>query len=437
MLTEHQLKNLDFQYSLFTQTLFKETGVEFVDFNHPYIEKNENYKYTVRTIAKERLQSKFWNKNQIGDGSILTKVISAIEIKENNLLQWDNRYGESGKQHKIFINALQNRTNLLLYEQLFYDFYTSKSNDNEIFNRFTTITTDYRLISYFFFIKYENKLPIVPRTFDEIFELLSIDFKASGNCNFDNYSEYNGIIKQIQNYLIQEKDITTTELLDAHSFLWVIGPHINLRKQKEKPEKKKLKHESSDQDSESLTTKSFENEKNLVDTENERNVQNLETAESEKENTYQTMTDDQFIDLYKKQMENGHTGEKIVYETEKNILINIGRLDLANDVEIVGNQIGLGFDILSFEPIEGDKRIEKQIEVKSVQNTNVKRFYLTRNELEKSRILSNYYVYLVDNSILDSPTITRIKKPDFFDKTKFELKPTVYEIKFNTGGKTK
>ena len=41
MLTEHQLKNLDFQYSLFTQTLFKETGVEFVDFNHPYIEKNE------------------------------------------------------------------------------------------------------------------------------------------------------------------------------------------------------------------------------------------------------------------------------------------------------------------------------------------------------------------------------------------------------------
>ena len=39
MLTEHQLKNLDFQYSLFTQTLFKETGVEFVDFNHPYIEK--------------------------------------------------------------------------------------------------------------------------------------------------------------------------------------------------------------------------------------------------------------------------------------------------------------------------------------------------------------------------------------------------------------
>ena len=33
-----------------------------------------------------------------------------------------------------------------------------------------------------------------------------------------------------------------------------------------------------------------------------------------------------------------------------------------------------------------EERIEKQIEVKSVQNTNVKRFYLTRNELEKSRI---------------------------------------------------
>lgn len=427
MITENDInyKILDEQFSVFIQTLFDKTGKTFNDFKHPFLVDNENYKYEIRKIAKEKLQSKFWTENIIGDGEILERIISAIEINENkiknNLILWERRFGEKSKpQHKIFLDALENKNDIKLYERLFYDFYTGKSKDDEIFRRLTEITKDYRLISYFFFIKYEHKMPIVPTTFDKIFELLGIKFKTLGNCNYNNYLDYNQIIKLVQKFLIQEKGIKDTELLDAHSFLWTIGPLINFAKQEVQLENK--------------NTTDFENQKESHTTKNESIT---ETIETEKEVSYQTMTDDQFIELYKKQMENGHSGEKIVYETEKNILINIGRLDLANDVEIVGNQIGLGYDILSFEPIEGDKRIEKQIEVKSVQNTNVKRFYLTRNELEKSRILSNYYVYLVDNSILNSPTITRIKRPDFFDKTKFELKPTVYEIKYNTDGKTK
>lgn len=443
MITKNDInyKILDEQFSVFTQFLFDKTGITFIDFKHPYLVKSENYKYDIRRIAKERLQSKFWSDSIIGDGEILERIVSAIEIKDNkiknNLILWEMRYGEKSKpQHKIFLDAIENKYNLKLYDRLFYDFFTGKSKDEDIFGRFKEITTDYRLISYFFFIKYEHKMPIVPTTFDKIFELLGIKFKTLGNCKFDNYTDYNQIIKLVQKFLIQEKGIKNTELLDAHSFLWIIGLLINSPKRKEQSEKENNSQNPLENrhNIESQNTNDFDNQKDSNNHENERSI---ETIETDKEIYYQTMTDDQFIELYKKQMENGHIGEKIVFESEKNILKNIGRLDLANDVEMVGNQIGLGYDILSYEPIEGEKRIEKQIEVKSVQNTNIKRFYLTRNELEKSRILSNYYVYLVDNYILDNPTITSIKRPDFFDKTKFELKPTVYEIKYNADERTK
>jgi len=424
-------KILDEQYNLFTQFLFDDNGVKFTDFKHPYIEKFENYKIAVKNLAKEKLQLKSWNETSIGKGDILQKVISSIEIHEkkivNNLLQWDNRFGPKAKQHSLFIDALENRNNLYSFEKLFYDFFTNKSTDEDIFKRFTEITTDYRLISYFYFVKQDNRMPLVPSKFDKIFELLGINFRTFGNCNFDNYLYYNEIIKIIKKYLISQKSIKSTELIDAHTFLWIIGVHINFPKEKEIREK--IKEQNNFEQIEKQNKKNEIAESKRRKEEEEKNDARIE---AEQRIFYQTMTDEQFIDIYKKQMENGHSAEEVIFENEQKLLRQIGREDLSQDVQIVGNLIGLGYDILSFEPIEGTDRIEKQIEVKSVQNTKIKRFYLTRNELEKSRNLPNYYVYLVDNSNIDSPIITIIKNPNFFDKEKFELKTSVYEIKYNT-----
>jgi len=437
MITDNDLnyKILDEQYNLFTQFLFDDEGVEFKNFKHPYIEQFENYKYAVKNLAKEKLQLKSWNENSIGKGEILQKVISSIEIKEkkvlNNLLQWDNRFGPKAKEHLLFIEALESRNNLYSFEKLFYDFFTNKSTDEDIFKRFTDITTNYRLISYFYFVKLENKMPLVPTKFDKIFELLGINFKTTGNCNYDNYLDYNEIIKLIKKYFINEKNIKNTELLDAHSFLWIIGPHIRFQKEKEEKENSNRKIREQ-KNFEQIEKQNRLNEIADNKRRKEEVEKNEERIEAQQRIFYQTMTDEQFIEIYKKQMENGHSAEVIIFENEKKLLRQIGRDDLAQDVQIVGNMIGLGYDILSFEPIEGIDRIEKQIEVKSVQNTKIKRFYLTRNELEKSRNLSNYYVYLVDNSNIDSPIVTIIKNPNFFDKEKFELKTSVYEIKFDT-----
>jgi len=158
-------------------------------------------------------------------------------------VQWDNRYGESGKQHKFLIEAKSSKKNLENYERLFFDLY-KRQNDKQTFDTFLNYAKDYRLISYFFFIKkkgddaYMQKdryLPIVPTTFDKIFEKLGVEkYKAYGNCTFENYSEFISIVKEVREYLAAKLDELVT-ILDAHSFLWILGNEM----EKEKTQVKK------------------------------------------------------------------------------------------------------------------------------------------------------------------------------------------------------
>ncbi|TDD96213.1 hypothetical protein [Flavobacterium cellulosilyticum] len=73
-------------------------------------------------------------------------------------------------------------------------------------------------------------MPISQTKFDEIFEIIGIfgiaDFKTSHNLSWENYSTYINIIKQTREFL-KTKDNNTT-LLDAHSFLWIIGNQMKI-----------------------------------------------------------------------------------------------------------------------------------------------------------------------------------------------------------------
>src|SRR6266487_4366038 len=172
---------MNIQFHEFSQFIEAKSHVPFQDFKHPYIEEEENYKYYIYDEAREKLNlidNQVWKEGNIGKGKILENVISAIEIKRNNLIQWDNRYGETRKQHKLLLEAKRNKKNLATYESLFFDLYKRQS-DKQTFDNFLNYTKDYRLISYLFFIKkkgddqYMKKdryLPIVPTTFDKIFE---------------------------------------------------------------------------------------------------------------------------------------------------------------------------------------------------------------------------------------------------------------------------
>jgi hypothetical protein len=101
------------------------------------------------------------------------------------------------------------------------------------------------------------------------------------------------------------------------------------------------------------------------------------------------------IDFVKNEIENkrlGFLGELFVIHNEKKNLAENDRSDLAELVEhsSEAHGDGLGYDIISFE-LNGDKKF---IEVKTTRSEINRPFYLTKNEIEFSRLnSSNYYLY--------------------------------------------
>lgn len=92
----------------------------------------------------------------------------------------------------------------------------------------------------------------------------------------------------------------------------------------------------------------------------------------------------------------GNLGELFVLDYERKQLRDINQFNLeakvSHDAATIGD--GLGYDILSFDA-NGNK---KYIEVKTTKGTVNTLFYITRTEMERSRIeKDNYYLYRVYN----------------------------------------
>lgn len=133
-----------------------------------------------------------------------------------------------------------------------------------------------------------------------------------------------------------------------------------------------------------------------------------------------------YLEKHKKAMEIGDLAEKIVLDSEFNFLEK-SNPELAEKVCSVANNTKLGFDILSFER-HGE---QKQIEVKAISKKNDKHsFIITENELLKSEMYSNYYIYCVINVFSNKPEILRIKNPDLKNNKEFTLKPLTYNVTF-------
>ncbi len=124
----------------------------------------------------------------------------------------------------------------------------------------------------------------------------------------------------------------------------------------------------------------------------------------------------------------GNQGEDIVFLAEKMELRRNGRNDLAQKVEAkCKSDDGAGFDILSYE-LDGTP---KQIEVKSTSSNPPGssasfRFFLSANEHEKSKSLSNYHLYIVFAAKSKNPKIWRIKNPAKLEPDYLNLQPSAF-----------
>lgn len=211
---------LERNFLVFSDFIKNQDGQPFKTFaDSKFIDDRENYKYSVYKEARENLGNKLWKPEEIGTGKIQKAVISAIQTRvnhnyqmvDNNLVDW---------RKKDDFKKLPKKKSL---ESLLFHFYKSKRKDSDCFQDFIDEGLSYQFIAYLYFIKdYQRFMPISQSRFDSIFEVLAVeDYKTSGKASWDNYSTYLDLIKQTKDYL-RTKDINTT-LLDAHTFLWILG----------------------------------------------------------------------------------------------------------------------------------------------------------------------------------------------------------------------
>lgn len=125
----------------------------------------------------------------------------------------------------------------------------------------------------------------------------------------------------------------------------------------------------------------------------------------ENELTIDKMTQEALEEILEIQKAIGDFGEEIVknYEVEK--LNKLGMSDLCEKVKIIsGSDCRAGFDIISFD----EQGNEKYIEVKS-STTDESDFYISLNEINKSKELKNgYCLYLVRGIDLSKKTYKKI-----------------------------
>ncbi|MBC8111585.1 MAG: DUF3883 domain-containing protein [Verrucomicrobia bacterium] len=140
------------------------------------------------------------------------------------------------------------------------------------------------------------------------------------------------------------------------------------------------------------------------------------------------LTDEYFLNLYQKQVAMGKISEEKVLALEIKQLQENGKSELATKVRSVANDPSFGFDVISYE----NDGTEKQIEVKSIQTQgNQQSFIITRNELEKSQSLPNYYIYCVENPLGETSKISFFRKPDLQNRRFFQLEALNFQVIFD------
>lgn len=211
-------------FQAFKSFVESQSRVAFNSFaSNPFTLEQEGYKSEIYKIAHEKLVYQAWQEADVGKGEIISSIIEAIEIPDNNLVQWQSIYGEKSRPHQRLYEAQQNSNQCKLIETRLFRLYHS-SDDAKSFNQLIDfLGKKYSLIAYLYFIKDKSKyLPIAPTVFDRAFEILGVNFKTSRHCSWENYTSYINIISELKTMLV-EIPINEVTLLDAHSFAWMLA----------------------------------------------------------------------------------------------------------------------------------------------------------------------------------------------------------------------
>jgi len=128
----------------------------------------------------------------------------------------------------------------------------------------------------------------------------------------------------------------------------------------------------------------------------------------------------------------GDRGELVVLKSEIDKLKKLGKAELVSNIKHVSkDNDSAGYDILSFDEAGN----EIYIEVKSTKSKQGDaNFYISANELERSKGDMNYWIYVVFEVHTVNPKIWRINNPFENNKDDIVLKPVTYRVSIGVEG---
>lgn len=212
-------------FQRFAQLVFEKSNQRLISFSsNSYTETEEGYKYGLYSRARSVLQMAKWRKGHIGTGRILSQVIQAIELDDNNLFKWQGRWGPESKPHKK-LYAVRDTISRRELEDSFYTLYL-RNDDHAVFDRLVELLgKKYNVVAYFFFLKDRSRyLPIAPVYFDRAFRMLGVSLVTAHHCSWENYSIYNQVLFSVKDLLTER--LEEVSLLDAHSFVWMLANQL-------------------------------------------------------------------------------------------------------------------------------------------------------------------------------------------------------------------
>jgi hypothetical protein len=379
------------------QSLFEDRyDKKLVSFQDPdtTLASQENYKNWLPGQAQDILKAHSWSRKNIGDGNILARVIQAIEIPGNNLLQWQARNGPKSRVHSNLLKIKRHSAKCREIETCFYQLYKNRTTDSSLFERIIEVSgRRYELLAYLFFIAAPHQfLPIRTKSFDKAFAELGVEHRTANRCDWDNYQTFIKIIKSVQKQL-QAEGIEDATLLDAHSFCWILSRKDSARREFKVP-----------------ALMAFQGR----------------ILAHKPNGTFSVKEDAEIRDMQQEMIKRnaaGQIAEEAALKAERRRLQKAGRSDLAEKVQSVADKPGLGYDIQSFE-LDGSERF---IEVKNVSQGN--RFFISESEWLNSRNRSNYFFYLVQGIERERPLVTIMSAVEL---EYHHLCPTQYVVRYRS-----
>lgn len=216
---------------IFQEILSARDSRGFVDFRSGIIDREEGYKYRNYTAARQRLNLSDWEGLTPGSGQIVARVISAIEIEtdksagisQNNVLMW----WPPNVAHRPLLDIRYERgARLTDVERHLRDLYLDRRDEGSIFEDLAhpgMLGRTYPLLGYLFFIKDIDRFtPVTPRYLQRGLVEIGADLSMERRASWENYQAFLGRLHRIRELLAAETGLDV-RLIDAHSFIWVLG----------------------------------------------------------------------------------------------------------------------------------------------------------------------------------------------------------------------